>query len=439
MVTYVFSFRSTVCGRITYACEHAVALYRKPISPGISDGTTTRRVPLRLPPSSYLSEVWTIYLSYETPMRYVRTCDRCRSPIRFGSLMFFTMEFVVYFVKTTETAWLKRGPKLHYRLTEGQAVAMMDAVHTASEMSGASGDGQNPDHAEETRKRLDDKCLILMVSLLDHKLYGDVYDSIVVSFLAVMGIRQDVTSSNAQKLSEAAEFTPKLSALIKMGQLLVAERALLAVELDEADVPAHALEEMQDRFMTKDARSPISWSLKLRAYGKAVKDNTTSLGYIMWSDDNEILSYKKMRFSMTGLRDLVSAEVEAAQNQLADLLLVPPDTERKHIVPQVSLRSVVDDPSEGAPGWNFTCHPQNEVLHGHRRWILDRILKEAFFRRDFFDNESTGKWRLQTVGRYLSTVNAFLERLLLLVHITGGQPAREHRFFTHSDWTLNVV
>ncbi|KAJ4265120.1 hypothetical protein NW764_015764 [Fusarium oxysporum] len=211
-------------------------------------------------------------------------------------------------------AWLKRGPKVHYWLTEGQAVAMMDAVHTASEMSATSGDGQNPDHADEIRKRLDDRCLILMVSLLDHKLYGDVYDSIVVSFLAVMGIRQDVTSSNARKLSEAAEFTPKLSALIKMGQLLVAERALLAVELDEADFPAYALEEIQDRFITKDARSPISWSLKLRANGKAIKDNTTSLGHIMWSDDNEILSYKKKRFSMTGLRGLVSAEVEALAN-----------------------------------------------------------------------------------------------------------------------------
>jgi hypothetical protein len=209
----------------------------------------------------------------------------------------------------------------------------MDAVHTTSEVSATSGNGQNLNHAEEIRKRLNDKCLILMVSLLDHKLYGDIYDSIIVSFLAVMGIRQDVTSSNTQKLSEAAEFTPKLSALIKMGQLLVAERALLAVELDEADFPAHALEEMQDRFMTKDSRSPISWSLKLRAYGKAVKDNTTSLGYIMWSDDSEILSYKRMRFSMTGLRDLVSTKVEAAQNQLANLLLVPPDTERKHIVP----------------------------------------------------------------------------------------------------------
>jgi hypothetical protein len=63
-----------------------------------------------------------------------------------------------------------------------------------------------------------------------------------------------------------------------MRQLLVGERALLAVELDEVDIPARALEEMQDRFMTKESRSPISWSLKLRAYGKAIQDNTTSSG-----------------------------------------------------------------------------------------------------------------------------------------------------------------
>ncbi|KAI8395892.1 hypothetical protein FOFC_21422 [Fusarium oxysporum] len=60
---------------------NSVALYRKIISPGISDGTTIRRVPLRLLPSNYLSEVSTIYLSYETPMRNVGTCDHCRSPI----------------------------------------------------------------------------------------------------------------------------------------------------------------------------------------------------------------------------------------------------------------------------------------------------------------------------------------------------------------------
>ncbi|KAJ0131697.1 hypothetical protein HZ326_25203 [Fusarium oxysporum f. sp. albedinis] len=125
----------------------------------------------------------------------------------------------------------------------------------------------------------------------------------------------------------------------KIGQLLIAERALLAFELNEADVPAYALDVKHDRFITKDSRSPISWSLKSHAYGKVIRDSTISLGYIVWSDNNEVLSYKKMRFSMTGLRDLVYIEVEAAQNQLADLLLVPPD---------------------------------NEVLQGHQRWILDQ-------------------------------------------------------------------
>jgi hypothetical protein len=69
------SFTTILLGVSLFA--NSVALYRKPISPSISDGTTTRRVPLRLLPSSYSSEVWTIYLSYETPMTYVGTCDRC--------------------------------------------------------------------------------------------------------------------------------------------------------------------------------------------------------------------------------------------------------------------------------------------------------------------------------------------------------------------------
>lgn len=181
-------------------------------------------------------------------------------------------------------AWRKIGPRLYYRLTEGQAIAMVEAVRTATELAQNDEEEFRVDHLDDIKKRLDDKCLVFMVSLLDHKLYGDIYDSIVVGFLAAMGIRPGNTktaSGAAQILYDAADFTPKLSALIKMGQLLVAERALLAVELDEADVTARALENMQDRFMTKDSRSPISWSLKLRAYGKAIQDNTTSLGQII--------------------------------------------------------------------------------------------------------------------------------------------------------------
>ncbi|KAL7903887.1 hypothetical protein GGI35DRAFT_484973 [Trichoderma velutinum] len=108
----------------------------------------------------------------------------------------------------------------------------MEVVSVAIELAMTTGDGLNLNHENEIKKKLDDKCLIVMVSLLDQKLYGNIYDSVVVSFIAALGIRPVIPKPGfgaGQLLYDAAYFTPYLSALIKMGQLLVAERALLAV------------------------------------------------------------------------------------------------------------------------------------------------------------------------------------------------------------------
>ncbi|KAH6871894.1 hypothetical protein B0T10DRAFT_522706, partial [Thelonectria olida] len=102
-------------------------------------------------------------------------------------------------------AWQKTGPRLHYRLTDGQAIAMMEVVHIASELAQSNGDGLGLDQTEDLRKRLDDKCLVFMVTLLDHRLYGDIYDSIVVGFLAALGIRPHLLSGTEQKLYDAAD------------------------------------------------------------------------------------------------------------------------------------------------------------------------------------------------------------------------------------------
>lgn len=275
--------------------------------------------------------------------------------------------------------------------------------------------------------KLDDQLIVFLTALFDHKLYSDIYESLVIGFIAVLSIRPGAFKALGELLGgqrvlcEAAEITPKLSALIKMAQLLVAERALLAVKLDEADVPGVALKQMQDRFMCRSSRSPISWALKLRSYGKAIVDSTIALGEISWLDDNEMLSYKKMQLSMPGLRDLLISEVKTAQDELAKLLLVSTELgDRQSEVPWFNLRSLVDDPSEAAPGWNFVKHPKNTMLHNKERWILNRILKDSELRREFFENQSRAQWRLQAVAQYLQLVDAFLQRLLLLMHITGG-------------------
>lgn len=80
---------------------------------------------------------------------------------------------------------------------------------------------------------------------------------------------------------EALAYTTHLSAFVKMAQLLVVQRAVVAVEEDEVDYPSDIIDVMQDRFMVFGTRSPMNWVLKLRGLGKKIRDTTTGLGHII--------------------------------------------------------------------------------------------------------------------------------------------------------------
>jgi hypothetical protein len=85
---------------------------------------------------------------------------------------------------------------------------------------------------------------------------------------------------------------------------------VLAVEDGLCDGPGDRLDEMRERFLIYGSRSPFNWVLRLRAYGKKIRNNTISLGYIHWSDDNETLYYKDLKLRMADFRDFVWAEIE---------------------------------------------------------------------------------------------------------------------------------
>ncbi|KFY31540.1 hypothetical protein V493_01012 [Pseudogymnoascus sp. VKM F-4281 (FW-2241)] len=240
------------------------------------------------------------------------------------------------------------------RYTQGHDLSLSSVVERAVEVIQQREDGDiGQELAAAQIVALDQATLLLCIALLDHALYKDIYDSIIVGFLAVLGIRKDGC------FSEATTYTSYLSAFIKMTQLLVIQRSVPAVELDEVDYVADILDVMQDRFMV----------------------------------------------TMTNLKTFVAKQVSIAQQQLHDLLLA-------------------DDPSISELGWNFLKHSENLTLHGYEDWLLTRVIKTDWLRDEFLENPQSVKWKKQAVHRYLKQVDSFLERLLLLVHITGGQPAR---------------
>lgn len=58
--------------------------------------------------------------------------------------------------------------------------------------------------------------------MLNYKLYRKLTDSIIIGFLAVLGINQ-----NRDGFNNAVIYTPKLSRLIKLAQLLVVQHVVV--------------------------------------------------------------------------------------------------------------------------------------------------------------------------------------------------------------------
>jgi hypothetical protein len=100
---------------------------------------------------------------------------------------------------------------------------------------------------------LDEATLLLCIALLDHALYKDIYDSVIVSSLAALGIGKDGC------FVEATIYTSHVSAFIKVAQLLVIQRSVVAVERDEVDYTADILDVMQDRRRKRTGRLLNLW------------------------------------------------------------------------------------------------------------------------------------------------------------------------------------
>lgn len=132
---------------------------------------------------------------------------------------------------------------------------------------------------------------------------------------------------------------------------------------------------------------------------------------------------------MAGLRGFVRTQVELAQLELEGLFLLHEEETREAVVPRLALVELADDPTNNRRGWNF--------LQDHRtraalpttgeQWLMDRVVATDWLRAEWVGvrpHDHQVMWHTTVVDAYLGQVDQFLERLLLLMHLTAGQPAR---------------
>ena len=321
--------------------------------------------------------------------------------------------------------------ELAHRLTARQLGHLDEMIAIGEELIGLKqsrqtreSDKQGPNAVQQSLEdRLDRACLHFCISILDHTLKGDLFESTAIGFLAALGVDPE-----KKILRDASSFTSYLSAFVKISQMLVIQMSVLMAEEGQIEHPSDVLDEMRERFMIHGSRSPFNWVLRLRAYGKKIRNSSTSLGYIYWSDDHERLTYKQLELSIADFKKFVATQVTLAQSELEQLFLIHGDEKREDVIPAFELRDLKDDPTESAKGWSFCKDPRNkDVLPEGKRWMLDRVLEADTLRAEFIElrkKDSKVLWKVTAAKKYISKIESFLERLLLLVHITAGQPAR---------------
>ena len=325
--------------------------------------------------------------------------------------------------------------QLPHQFTPAQLVDLNHAILLADELLSVQqqqGDNNNDTgwggrqrDEKEIIQDLDRACLLLCISLLDHTIKGDHFESVVLSFLAVLGINE----RPGEVFKGPISYSPELSKFIKIAQMFVVQRAVMAVEDGDIEYPLVMIDDMRERFMVRGTRSAFDWAYRLRAYAKKVLSNTTSEGYILWSEDGQTVTYKDASFTMDALKDFIAAQVREAQQQLEGLLLLHPDESREDVVPKLPLHRLQDNHANTQQGWNFLKDPRNEAVlePGGESWIMNRVLGNRWLRDEWVmltKNQSSLQWKKLAVRAYFSKLDGFLERLLLLVHVTSGQPAR---------------
>jgi hypothetical protein len=337
-----------------------------------------------------------------------------------------------------------------YRLTRVQQDAFDALVAAADEMTDrveaeAAQDrerpSQNPPEKDPALEKIDRLCLKLCVALLNHELGDDEYESVIISGMAVLGFRDDGGWLNAE------DYTTKYSGVIKIARMLVLYQSYIEREngyqmnrrnMDDIQAREHT-EPMFDivrrkvrKFMTlvsdKGRPTPMDWMYECRTYGMKIRYNTTAEGSMEW-EGNRVL-YQQIRFNMEQLRGMVQGLVEEARRDLMGLLMLRMNAEgevKAGQLPPIDWERLSDNASEERIGWSFLKDVQNKFSVDGKWWLLKRISQERALQEEWFDanmDEHGHPYQMEAVVEYQQKVEAFQEKLLLICHMVGGQPAR---------------
>ena len=200
---------------------------------------------------------------------------------------------------------------------------------------------------------------------------------------------------------------------------------------------SEALIQLQ-RFLLDDQPYPVGELASLVAY--ALKHQPERLGNIFWLPKKESFEFKGEKFSIPLFRFTIMTLIQQAAELTKELLHVSSwkrDPFQGRTEMQLMER-LKDDHSEYKRNYSFVTDERNtNLLAGLQKFLFQVIIEDDDLRKRYFwANQTSGQygWNSEAVEEYLSKTNTLLELILLLIHLTSGQPGRGTEILDLNIW-----
>jgi Orsellinic acid/F9775 biosynthesis cluster protein D len=107
-----------------------------------------------------------------------------------------------------------------YRLTQKQQYAIRDVVPAVNRFQLYEKEDLTEEDIEAMQQELDKYCLHFCITLLDHQLDGDEYESAILSGLAAMSLEYIPGSEALYRFRKPVQYTPLLAGFLKVAKML---------------------------------------------------------------------------------------------------------------------------------------------------------------------------------------------------------------------------
>ena len=286
-------------------------------------------------------------------------------------------------------------------------------------------------------KALQEELLQLSAGFWMQRLPGDPFESPLWHFIAVLGI-----DGESGQLRPGYLFTYVLAGLVYVGRALLGEWAIPTRERAGMADLEKRFGDVRLAWLCKAGYSPMGYTLSLLLYGRKIARETGSRLMVSWSRAGDVMYYMGKPVSMDSIRGMVAEMTADAESLLWNSLMfktakamgqsgsnggdcISHDNDDDddgddgdNVRFTIPLANIEDDLTHTQRGRSFI---HSNGLDGRQYEMLEDIISSSR-KREFLDGK--GEWRWPGIQKYLKLVKKFEELLLLLAHITGGQPSR---------------